>query len=151
MEIHLGADHRGWEMKNKLKEWLENQGYKVTDHGAAKLDPNDDYPDFAFKVAQAVGEDAVVRRGIVVCGSGVGMAVAANKVKGVRAAMMHTERMAEASRKDDDTNVLALGADFIDLTQAQRVIDAWLTAKFSHEERHQRRIQKVEEFETKQP
>lgn len=147
MEIYLGADHRGWELKNKIGEWLKGKGYAIHDMGAEKLNTEDDYPEYAFKVAEAVAEQPHERRGIVVCGSGVGMAVAANKVAGVRAVLLHEPKMAEAARRDDDINVLALGADFISPEAAQSVVEAFLKTAFDPAEKHVRRVGEMLQYE----
>jgi ribose 5-phosphate isomerase B len=147
MKPYLAADHRGWELKNKLKDWLAAEGHQVTDLGAAEYIENDDYPDYAAALAKAViGEPEA--RGIAVCGSGVGVAVAANKIPGIRAALIHDPQIAVAARQDDDINVLALGADFLTLDAVQEVIQAWLTTPFSGEERHRRRIDKIKRLES---
>lgn len=147
MEIYLGADHRGWELKNNLREWLKEKGHVVHDVGAEKLDENDDYPGYAFKVAEAVAEMPHDRRGIVLCGSGAGMAAAANKVAGVRAALIHEPKIAVAARRDDDVNVLALGADFISEETAKAVAEAFLATVFDPAPRHVRRVEKMLRYE----
>lgn len=133
-------------MKRELVGWLTEAGHEVTDMGAAELMEGDDYPDYARPVAQAVAADPAAR-GILLCGTGVGMAVAANKVRGIRAALMHDPPLAAAAQHDDSINVLALGSDYISLEKAQEVITQWLTTQFSGEERHQRRIDKISQFE----
>lgn len=145
--IYLGADHNGWQMKNELRDWLTSAGYEVQDLGPEKSDKADDYPDFGFKVAQAVAEKPGRGLGILLCGSGVGMAVAANKVKGVRAALIHDPRIAQAAVHDDDINVLALGASYIDLATAKEVIKRWLETDYAKEERYERRINKIKQYE----
>lgn len=147
MEIYLGADHRGWELKNKLGEWLKGKGYAIHDMGAEKLNTEDDYPEYAFKVAEAVAEKPHQRRGIVVCGSGAGMAVAANKVAGVRAVLLHDSKIVEAARRDDDINVLALGADFITEEKARAIITAFLETAFDSNTRHERRVNEIVQYE----
>lgn len=146
MNIYLGADHRGFDLKEKLKPWLISAGHTVHDVGAAELTPDDDYPDFAIAVAQAV-QQGTKARGIVLCGSGIGMAVAANKVPGVRATIAHDTELARSARADDNTNVLALGADFVDEGRAKEVITTWLTTDFSGDERHIRRLDKIAQLE----
>lgn len=146
MNIIIGADHRGFELKNLLKAWLSQIGHSVEDVGPDQHDNNDDYPDLGFKVGEAVAASPD-RVGIVVCGSGVGMAIAAGKVPGVRAALIHNFKMAEAAKRDDNINVLALGADFISLTDAQQVIAAWLETPFGNQERYIRRLQKISDYE----
>jgi len=147
MQIFIGADHRGFELKNILRDWLRREGHEVVDLGAEEYNKDDDYPDFGIRVAQAVADDPGDSFGITICGSGVGMAVVADKVKGVRAGMIHDPEIARASRRDDDINVLALGADYIDSDMAKEVISAWLDTDFSGEERHVRRIGKISGYE----
>lgn len=143
MTIYIGADHRGYAMKEGLVAWLREQGHDVHDMGAAEYTEGDDYPDYAKAVAQEVASDAQAR-GIVLCGSGVGMAVAANKIQGVRAALIHDTNIAKAARNDDDINVLALGADYISLEEAKSAASVFLETPFSGEDRHTRRIGKIE-------
>ncbi|MEX1997587.1 MAG: RpiB/LacA/LacB family sugar-phosphate isomerase [Candidatus Andersenbacteria bacterium] len=147
MQIYIGADHRGLALKESLKNWLQEAGHEVTDVGPTTVNKDDDYPDYGIQVARAVGEAPKERRGIVICGSGVGMAVVADKVKGVRAGLIHDPRIAEAARRDDNINVLALGADFVDEEQAREVVSAWLTTDFSGKDRHQRRLDKIQRYE----
>jgi RpiB/LacA/LacB family sugar-phosphate isomerase len=148
MNIFIAADHNGFKMKGEIAKWLEEEGHTVTDMGPNKLDQADDYPDFGFKVAETVAQDTQNNFGILVCGSGVGMSVVADKVKGVRAALIHDPEIARVAQKDDDINVLALGASFIDLENAKEVISAWLSTPFSAEERHVRRVKKITDYET---
>lgn len=155
MHVIIGADHRGFKLKNELKDWLTGQGHEVEDVGPAAYDESDDYPDFAVKVGEEVALRPVRQAqgkanalGIVVCGSGVGMAVAANKVPGIRAGLVHDVEMAKVAREHDDLNVLALGSDFISSEAAKEVVKAWLEANYSGEERHTRRIKKIEEYES---
>ncbi len=147
MQIFIGADHRGLELKNILRDWLRKESYKVVDLGAEEYDKDDDYPDFGINVAQSVADNPGDSFGIAICGSGVGMAVIADKVKGVRAGMIHDPEIAKASRRDDDINVLALGADYIDSDVAKDVVSAWLGTGFSGEKRHIRRIGKISGYE----
>lgn len=148
MHVIVGADHRGFKLKNELKEWLNSQGYEIEDVGPEAYDKRDDYPDFALKVAEKIKNEDL---GIVICGSGVGMAVAANKVPGIRAGLVHDPAMARVAREHDDLNVLALGSDFISVDQAKEVVKTWLETKYSGEERHTRRIKKIEEYERQTP
>lgn len=145
--IYLGADHNGWQMKNDLRDWLVSGGYEVKDLGPEQKDQSDDYPDYGFKVGHAVAKNSPSGFGILICGSGVGMAVAAGKVPGVRAALIHDVGIARAARQDDNINVLALGAKFIDLDQAKTVVRAWLGTDFTGEERHVRRVGKISDYE----
>ncbi len=149
MEIYVGADHNGLEMKEELVEWLREKGHQVTDMGPSALEKDDDYPDYGIKVAKAVAEDPKNRHGILLCGSGVGMAVVADKVPGIRAALVHDPAVAQAARRDDDMNVLALGSQYISLAQAKKVITAWLTTPFAAEKRFVRRINKIRQHEQK--
>ncbi|MEE8518164.1 MAG: ribose-5-phosphate isomerase [Dehalococcoidia bacterium] len=142
MRIALGTDHAGLELKVQLAEFLRAGGHDVTDVGAYELDPQDDYPDFALLVAEAVS-NASVDRGILVCGSGVGASVAANKVPGVRAAMCHDSYSAHQGVEHDDMNVLCLGARIVGIALATEIIENFLGASFSGEERHVRRLNKV--------
>lgn len=144
MPIYLGADHRGLELKNKLKAWLEGEGHEVFDVGAGEYDKDDDYPDYAFIVAKKVQKSGF---GIVICGSGAGMAVAANKIPGIRAALIHETALAKAARSDDDINVLALGSDFIDFERAKEVVKVFLETKYEGIERHMRRLDKIRKYE----
>jgi RpiB/LacA/LacB family sugar-phosphate isomerase len=146
-QLYIAADHNGWEMKNELKRWLESEGYTVTDLGPEQFDKDDDYPDFGVKVARAVAETPEQRLGILLCGTGVGMAVVADKVPGVRAGLLHDPEMAASARRDDDINVLALGARHISLEKAKEVVKAWLETEFSGAERHRRRIEKIKQYE----
>jgi ribose 5-phosphate isomerase B len=143
MEIIIGADHRGFELKEILKDWLVGEGHTVTDVSAPTLTDGDDYPDYAFKVAQAVAEKGDDGRGIVLCGSGAGMAVAADKIPGIRAALIHDAAIAQAARHDDNINVLALGADYIGPEDAKKVVLVFLTTPFANQEKYQRRLQKI--------
>ncbi len=146
--IYLGADHRGFELKNRLKTRLEDEGFKVSDLGNDHLDPDDDYVDFAHKVAEAVVQ-APENKGIVLCGSGVGVDIVANKVDGIRSALVQDEKLAISARNDDNANVLALPADLLDEEQSYGIVKAFLTTDFSGEARHERRLEKLEEIEGK--
>lgn len=151
MEIYIAADHRGFKMKNELAEWLMQEGHTVTDLGAKEYNKDDDYPEYGIEVGRVVAASPDSRRGIALCGSGVGMAIAANKVPGVRAALIHDPAIAAAARRDDDTNVLALGADYVTLDTAKEVITQWVATPFSTEERHQRRINQIQSYEHTHP
>ena len=142
MKIAIGADHGGFPLKEELTQTIRAAGHDVRDLGACQYNPADDYPDFALAVARAVvaGE---AERGIVVCGSGVGASVAANKVRGARAALCHDSYSARQGVEHDDLNVLCLGARVIGVELAREVVRAYLGAEFSREERHQRRLSKI--------
>src|SRR5271157_1791633 len=140
MKIALGADHGGYELKLTLQALLEKQGHTVVNMGTNSRDPVD-YPDFAERVALAVTRGEV-ERGIMVCGSGVGASIAANKVPGARAALCHDTFSAHQGVEDDDANILCLGARVIGANLAMDIVKIWLAARFSKAERHNRRLQK---------
>jgi len=143
--IYIGADHAGFNLKEELKKYLEELGYQYEDLGNKKLDPQDDYPDFALEVAQKIAETG--EKGIIVCGTGVGSCMAANKVKGVRAALCWDDFTALQSREHTDANVLCLGGKVVDLETAKKIVRIWLEAEFSGKERHARRLEKIKEIE----
>lgn len=159
--IYIGADHRGFELKEFLKERLKTHNYDFEDIGAHQFDPNDDYPQIAFKVAQKVAspqqsalnqceariQGCPVHRGILICGSGIGVCFAANKVKGIRAGLGVNPEIIKAARKDDDINVLCLPSDFIESEEAWKIVEVFLNTEFIEKERFIRRIKEVEEFE----
>jgi ribose 5-phosphate isomerase B len=149
MVIYIGADHRGFELKNQLVSWLQEYGHTVIDCGNMALDPNDDFPDFAFAVAARVVKDPD-SRGIVICGSGGGVTIAANKVRGIRCALAISTANISDNRRHNNINVLALAADSTDLETAKTYIDAFLSTEFEGKEKHVRRIGKITERETKQ-
>jgi ribose 5-phosphate isomerase B len=151
MNIYLGGDHGGFEVKKKIAEWLTNQGYQVEDCGAFKFDADDDYPDFTFPVAQKVAYDqSGLSRGIVFCRSGAGVVIAANKVHGIRAIRAHDAKSAEHGRRDNDANVLGLAGDWMTEAEMQATILAFLTTPFDGAERHRRRLQKIADYEKKE-
>lgn len=144
--IFLGADHRGYVLKEKIKDWLLDWGLEYEDMGATELDPQDDYPDYARKVAEkVVSGDG--HRGILICGSGIGVAVAANKVVGARAGTATNYEQVKAAVNDEDLNILALPGDFLNEKEAREIIKSFLDAKFSQAERHIRRLNKIEQLE----
>jgi len=144
MRIALGADHKGFELKEKIKEYLMNLGHQVTDFGTNSTQ-SVDYPDFGFKVAQSVakGESDF---GITICWTGNGMNIVANKVKGIRSALCLNEEMAMLARSHNDANVLALASKFVSEEVAKRILDVWLSTEFEGG-RHKRRIDKIIAFE----
>lgn len=146
--LYIGADHRGFALKESLKRYLSAQGVTLEDYGATTPIPDDDYVDFGMAVAKAVATDPIVNRGVLICGSGVGMSVVANKARGVRAALVRSHHQAVASRTDDDANVLVLDADETTEPEAAEMIRAWLNTPFSGEERHRRRLEKIKALET---
>lgn len=147
MKIYIGADHGGYQLKEELKAFLTEKGHEVMDLGAHELDPQDDYPDFVIPAAERVAHDPG-SFGIVLGRSGNGEAIAANKVKRIRAALCLSIEMAKKAREHNDANVLSLGGDFVDSDTARKIVDVFLTTPFSSEERHERRIRKITEYES---
>ncbi len=147
MTIYIGADHRGFNLKERLKVGLKNDAYDVVDVGALELNPDDDYPDYAAAVAEKVAAAPTEARGIVICGSGFGVDIVANKVHGVRAGLAMSPDHAYQARHDDDINVLALAADFVDAAAAANIVKVFLTTPFAKEERYIRREEKVTKIE----
>jgi ribose 5-phosphate isomerase B len=145
LPIAIGADHGGFELKNRLLRSLQ-ETYEISDLGAHSLDPDDDYPDISLAVARAVASGEA-DRGILICGSGVGACVAANKVPGIRAGICHDSYSARQGVEHDDMNVLCLGARVIGFELALELVTAFLNAVFSGEERYRRRVRKVQDIE----
>ena len=145
--IYIGADHRGYKLKEVLKAYLKELNFEFEDLGAFELNLDDDYPDYATLVAKKVAEDPENNRGILICGSGVGVDIVANKFKGVRSALCFETSQARASRNDDNTNVLSLSSDFTDENSAKEIVKIWLETPFSRLERHVRRVEKIKEIE----
>ncbi len=147
MKIYLGADHNGFEYKNQLAKALQQAGHQVVDEGDEALSPNDDYPEFAGKVANALLADSDPEaRGILVCGSGQGMCIAANRFKGIRAALCWNPAEARAARNDDDCNILCLSSRYTSLDEAGSIMAAFLSTPFAGAPRFKRRIQKLDEL-----
>ena len=146
MKVYIGADHKGFALKEKLRPWLEEQGIELTDVGATEYEAGDDYVDYAEAVAKAVGVDKAAR-GIVLCGSGVGVDVTANKIDGVRSGLGFSLEQVTSARNDDDINVLALPADSLSLEEAQAMVKAFLATPFARVERYDRRLKKIEKIE----
>jgi ribose 5-phosphate isomerase B len=150
MKIYIGTDHAGFELKEELKIFLESLGCEVEDKGAYEFNEADDYPDFIFPVVKAVAEDIgsdLDSRGIVIGGSGQGEAIVANKVKGIRAAVVYDEYSAKMSRKHNDANIISLGTRTLAISKANELVKLWLETPFSNEERHKRRIEKIKAIE----
>jgi ribose 5-phosphate isomerase B len=153
--IYLGADHKGFELKEKVASWLFSMGCEFEDVGADKLEPGDDYTKYAEKVASVVGKyylgadyerrDRV--RGVLICGSGVGVEVVANKFDGVRATIGKSVDQVKAGRNDDDINVLVLAADFTSEKEAKAMLIAFLETKFSTKPRYERRLEEISRLE----
>ncbi len=146
MKIAIGSDHRGFEAKTRILSVLHQLGHEVFDAGSHSRD-SVDYPDFAFEVARAVGEGRA-ERGILICGTGIGMCIAANKVQNVRAAPCHDCITAEMSRRHNDANVLCLSADLLGEELIDRMVRIWLETQFEGG-RHARRVEKITRFESK--
>jgi ribose 5-phosphate isomerase B len=147
MRIGIAADHEGFALKNQLATALSAAGYELVDFGAHDLTPDDDYPDYVVPLARAVAAGQV-DRGIAICGSGVGVCVAANKVHGVRAGLCHDHFSARQGVQDDDMNVLCLGSQVVGLALAWELTQIFLAARFSGAERHLRRLTKVSALES---
>lgn len=146
MRVHLGSDHAGFELKTHLVGWLRDQGHDPVDHGALAYDPDDDYPPYVLAAAAAVVADPG-SLGIVLGGSGNGEAMAANKVRGVRAALVWNRRTAALAREHNDANVVSLGARELDPAQAVDLVATFLSTPFSAAPRHRRRIAELTRFE----
>ncbi len=148
MKIGIATDHGGFEMKQGLLARLRAAGHEVTDFGATQLTSTDDYPDFVIPLSEAVGSGRL-ERGVAVCGSGVGACVVANKVRNVRACLIHDEFSARQGVEDDDMNVICFGGRVMDEPTAWKLTQIFLAAKFSGAERHARRLAKVNALEAK--
>ena len=146
MKIAISGDHAGLEMKNYIRDYVSGLGHEVVDHGAHEYDADDDFPDLAAPVARAVA-NGDVNRGIILCGSGGGASVAANKVPGVRAAMCHDTYSAAQGVQHDDMNVLCMGARIVGVALAEALVDAFLGAEMDKHPRFQRRLDKVIKLE----
>lgn len=151
MKIYLGADHRGFKLAEEIYLWLIDNKIAVVNAGTTKLDPDDDYVDYATEVArrvsQVIGYGHEDTRGIVICGSGVGVDITTNKIKGIRCGLGFTVEQVKRARSDDDINVLALPADFIEEKAAKEIVKTFLETPFSGEEKHIRRIEKIKRIE----
>ncbi len=145
MTIFLGADHDGWELKEQIKTALQSQGHKVSDQGNLKHEPDDDYPDFAKKVAIMMKKNPT-SLGILLCDSGQGMMMAANRFKHLRAVFAYSTEATIGARQDEDANVLCLAAKELNLKKAQSLIDTFLNTPFSKLARHKKRIQKLKKL-----
>lgn len=147
MLFYIGADHRGFELKESLKNYLKKSGYEVVDVGAETYNQRDDYPDFAALVARKISLDPENSRGILICGSGVGVDVVANKFKNVRSVLALNPDQVAASKNDDNTNVISFPADYVKEEDVKKMLGAWIAALFSGEERFVRRLKKIEDIE----
>lgn len=144
--IYIAADHRGFRLKEELKKWLETELYEFRDLGAPEYDRDDDYPIITLKLGEIVVKDN--GRGILICGSGAGASIAANKVIGIRAGLCTSAKQATAARNDDNINILCLSSDWVSYEENQKIVSNFLNTLFSSEERHIRRINQIKEYET---
>ncbi len=149
MKIYFATDHAGFKLKETLVSYVKELGFEVQDFGAHTYDPNDDYPDYIKKAAEAVSDNPQKTLGIIVGGSGEGEAMVANKYRHVRATAYygHNPEIITLSREHNDANMLSLGAKFIDEQEAKRVVRQWLLGQYSLADRHKRRIEKIENIE----
>lgn len=143
--IYLGADHAGYNLKEEIKKYLAELEYESEDLGNTRIEPLDDYPDFALAVAKKVVESG--EKGILFCATGIGISIAANKVKGARATICCNEFMAKQSREHNNVNILCLGGRVFDIESAKKIVKVWLESEFTSEERHTRRLNKIENME----
>jgi len=141
-KLGIAADHGGFSLKEEIRSALESSGHLVVDYGAYSMQPDDDYPDLVIPLARAVAAGEV-EKGIAICGSGVGAAITANKISGVRAALIHDSFSAHQGVEDDDMNVICLGARVVAYALALELVQIFLNARFSFAERHIRRVDKV--------
>lgn len=150
VKVYLGTDHRGFKLAEELNIWLLEQTIDVKNVGAEKLDQDDDYVEYAREVAVVIASDAKMdrtSRGIVLCGSGVGVCTVANKVKGIRCGLAINPQQVKEAREDDDIQVLAIAADHVSEEEAKGMVKVFLETEFSNEERHKRRLEKIEKYE----
>lgn len=145
--LYIASDHGGYKLKEELKKFFLKQGIEYADLGPEVLDKNDDYPPYAAKVAAEVSKQPKNTVGLLICRSGQGVSIVANKFKGVRSALVWNAKEAKASRHDDFANVLSLPADYITVAEARKIIKIFLQTPFGTEERHKRRIREVENIE----
>ncbi len=143
--IYVGADHAGFRLKEHIKRFLEDKKYSVVDVGAYEVNKDDDYPVYAFRVAEKVSKTS--NKGILVCGSAEGVCIAANKVKNVRAVPVWSVKNAKLSREHNDANILCLSGWQLSKSVAENIVLSWLKAKFSEEKRHKRRINQIKDYE----
>jgi len=147
MRIYIGSDHRGFHLKKDVKDFLEKSGLAVTDVGDDHLDPNDDFPQFAARcVLEVLGSDDNEARGILICGSGQGMCMAANRFKGIRAALGYNKESARASREEDNSNILCLPSDVLEKGKWEEVVNTWVQTPFAGLPRYNRRIHELDEL-----
>lgn len=154
MKVLIASDHAGYELKNELISYLQSLGHEVTDFGAKTFDSNDDYPDFIAPLAKEISANPDELRGIIIGGSGQGEAIVANRFSGVRAVVYYGESksdldMIEFTREHNNANVLSLGARFLSVEDAKSAVKKWLETPFSRDERHIRRLKKIDDLTTR--
>jgi ribose 5-phosphate isomerase B len=145
--IYIGADHRGFELKAKINEWMQGRNIEFQDLGAFEYNHDDDYVDYAVLVGQAVAKHPQRNRGIVLCGSGVGVDIAVNKVNDIRCGLGWEMDQVHSARKDDNINCLALAADNVDVAKALKLVETFLETEFVESDRYLRRIEKIARYE----
>lgn len=155
MQLIFGADHGGFELKEKLKAWAQAEGHQIVDVGAEVLDPTDDYPHYALAVAERIAKEArdYLQQnlfGIVCCRSSGGVTIVANRVAGVRAVEAHNITSAEHARRDNAANILTLSGDWLSLEEAQQIVRTFITTPFSNAQRHVRRLQQIDAYQPRQ-
>ncbi len=146
MTIYIGADHRGFELKNQIIEWMQSGGYQIEDVGQNEIQQRDDYVDYAEKVGKKVAEDSG-NRGIVICGSGAGVDISSNKIKGVRCTIGFNVEQVKAARNDDNLNVLALASNFTFFEDTKALIETFLQTPYEPTDNHARRLEKIKSLE----
>lgn len=147
MKIYIGADHNGYEYKQQLTDYLKRSGHEIIDQGNTSVDPEDDFPQFAGKVVtELLAADDPEARGLLICGSGQGMAMAANRFKGVRASLCWNIEEARASRNDDDSNVLCLSSRYLSLEDTQAIVNVFLNTSFAAAPRFVRRLKELDQL-----
>ena len=147
MKIYIGADHQGFHVRAELLKYLKAGGYDIADKGDTKLNPDDDYPQFAGRVAAAIlASDDTDARGILLCGSGQGMCIAANRYRGIRACLGYDQKSVKSARNDDDCNVLCLPAAYLKSDKMYEIVDTWLKTPFSGAPRYIRRNKELDEL-----
>jgi len=144
--VYLGADHAGFRLKEQIKKYLQNQKLKFEDLGNLKLEKNDDYPEYGYRVAKAVAKNKG-SKGILICGTSYGICIVANKEKGTRAVSVNNVREAKFSREHNDANILCLSGWDNSVSKARKIIKAWLNTKFSAQPRHRRRVNQIKKIE----
>lgn len=147
ISIHIGSDHRGYCLKYNVKKYLLNKGYQIIDHGNNSFQSLDDYPIFGQKVSQAVNKNKKINMGILICGSGVGMDIIANKTKCIRAALCWNHHVAIQARQDDDPHILILPADFITQKEALKIVNKFINTPFSGKTKNIRRLKQILKYE----